>query len=180
MIEAKLSTFTQEYIDFRVDVPVGKCQLWEVRRETMTTQQCEVENVIGYVMKTGRFAIPGTYTQLVRWGMNGNPHQAEIFMSDHHCEVADHEPLVTYAKAKGRLRHVLVNGLGLGVAIELLMPYTQKMTIVEISGCVIKLVAPHYQERYGNRLEIIHEDALPHARRGVAEAWLHMYTRRGA
>lgn len=160
LLPPQLSPFTQEHIDFRVDVPEGKSGLWEVRRSTMTLKECEIENVIGYVMKTDRFALPGTFTQLVRWGRNGNPYDAEVFMSDHHCEVADHEPLIAYARSRGRLRHVLVNGLGLGVAIELLMPFADRVTLVENSHSVIQLVAPHYLAKYGDRVEIIYHDAL--------------------
>ena len=152
--------FVEQYKDFRVDVPEGSHMLTEVRRKTMSKLDAKVSNIMGYVTKTGRFAFPGTYTQLVYYGKNGNPYDEIIMMTDHHCEVADHEPIVTYARENAPLDHVLINGLGLGVAIELLMPYVKKITNIEISSSVIKLVGSHYQARYGNRLEIIQHDAL--------------------
>ena len=38
-------------------------------------------------------------------------------------------------------------------------PSVTRVTVVELSADVIALVAPHYQERYGERLRIVHADA---------------------
>lgn len=152
--------FMNEYHGFRVDVPEGKSGLWEVRRLEMTDRDVMIADAFDYVLKTDREAEAGIYTLLVEWGKNGNPYEQTVVMSDHLCEVADHAALVNYAKANAPLNHVLINGLGLGVAIELLMPYVNYMTIIEVEPKVIKLVAPHYFKRYAKKLEIIQHDAL--------------------
>lgn len=153
--------FLEHYKNFRVSVPSGKHGLWEVRRVEMTEKEALIYNCISQVQRSDRDVTPGLYTHLVCYGdTNGNPYTETVFMSDHACEVADHEPLVSYAQQRGGLEHVLINGLGLGVAIALLEPYVQKFTIVELSRSVIHLVAPHYRQQLGDRLEIIQHDAL--------------------
>lgn len=126
----------------------------------MTARDAEVANMMAHVLRSDRFATPGTYTQLIRWGRHGDPYQATVVMSDHLCEVADHEPLVSYARERGRLDHVLINGLGIGVAIELLAPYVERFTVVELSPSVIELTGPYYHARYPGRIDIICADAL--------------------
>lgn len=150
----------QQHKTFRVDVPEGKSGIYEIVRQEMTKNEALVATAMEGVMKSGRYAEPGIYTILKRFGKNGNPYDETIVMSDHLCEVADHVDLVAYAKSHAPLERVLINGLGIGVAIELLMPYVKHITIVEISKDVIKLTAPHYQNRYGDRLEIIQHNAL--------------------
>jgi hypothetical protein len=150
----------REFWDFRVDVPEGRHLLHAIRRIKMTERDCLFHDAMEQVMKCDRHNHPGTYTQLIRYGFNDDPYAETVVMSDHTSEVCDHEPLVRYARQHAPLKHVLINGLGIGVAIELLMPYVEHMTIVELSSSVIRLVAPHYIARYGDKLEIIRHDAL--------------------
>lgn len=150
----------ERYANFRVDVPEGKDGLWEIERYTMTQRDLIVSDAVEQVTRTDRHSLPGTYTKLLRWGHLGNPYNATVFMSDHVCEVADHHDLVEYARQNAPLKHVLINGLGIGVAIELLAPYVEQFTIIELSAAVIRLVAPHYQARYPGRIEVIQHDAL--------------------
>lgn len=152
--------FMQQHKTFRVDVPEGKSGIYEIARQEMTKNDALVATAMEGVMKSGRYAEPGIYTILKRFGKNGNPYDETIVMSDHLCEVADHVDLVAYAKSHAPLDRVLINGLGIGVAIELLMPYVKHITIIELSKDVIKLTAPHYINRYGDRLEIIQHNAL--------------------
>lgn len=152
--------FLQRYADFRVEVPEGKQGLYEIKRVETSKRQAEVDNIVAYVMKTDRYTKPGIYTQLIRYGALGNPDNKAIVMTDHPCEVADHAALVAYAEAHAPLERVLINGLGIGVAIDLLAPFVQRFTIVELSASVIRLVAPYYQERYPGKIDIVHHDAL--------------------
>lgn len=152
----------QEFIDhyrgFRVDVPEGHHYAWEVCRHTIDEQSMAMHNSLS--PETGRFTEVGTFTNLRKYGRWGNPYNVDIVMSDHLCEIADHQALVDYCIEHAPVQSVLINGLGLGVAIELLAPYVEQFTIVELSRSVIHLVAPHYQTRYPGRIEIIHADAF--------------------
>jgi spermidine synthase len=78
-------------------------------------------------------------------------------MSDTPDERRDH--LSAIREAKG---HVLLNGLGLGCVLQSCLEKegVTKVTVVEKEEDVIALVAPHYQERYGDRLEVVHADAF--------------------
>lgn len=60
--------------------------------------------------------------------------------------------------------HVLITGLGLGVVMESMFQSpgsrVENVTIVEASAEVIGLVAPHFKDRYGERLTIEHASAF--------------------
>ena len=60
--------------------------------------------------------------------------------------------------------HVLVTGLGLGLVVESILrspgSKVERLTVIEASEDVIRLVGPHLRARFGNRLEIIHADAF--------------------
>ncbi len=92
---------------------------------------------------------PGSHTRLT--------HRGEVVMSDTPAECRDHFPLVGHLQG-----NVLINGLGLGVALQGVLDSSnvELLTVVEISEDVIQLVAGHYQKRYGDRLIVIHADAL--------------------
>jgi spermidine synthase len=71
---------------------------------------------------------------------------------------------------------VLIHGLGLGVVLNgcLLKPEVTQVTVVERSTDVIALVASHYQERFGDRFELIQGDAFtwkPEKGRRWSFAW---------
>lgn len=97
----------------------------------------------------GRQATPGKYTKLTR--------NNKIIMSDTPAELSDLGPLKY--KAEGR---VLVHGLGLGCAVDLLMdlPNVKDVTVIEQSHDVIMLAGKTLKGRYGDRLSIINADAF--------------------
>jgi hypothetical protein len=159
-VNVQRRSFMTEYDGFRVDVPEGTDGLYEIRRQTLDGKALLIANAMSTVLKTDRDVTPGTYTALLRYGRLGNPYDTDVVMSDHLCEVADHAALVNYARAHAPLKHVLINGLGLGVAIVLLSPYVTRLTLIEVSASVIRLVAPHYHARYGSQIEIVQADAL--------------------
>lgn len=159
-MNAQRKAFVEAHLDFRVDVPEGTSGLWTVKRVQVDKRNAEISNALGTVTKTERFALVGTYTVLERCGILSNPYDSQIFMSDQHCEVADHRELVEFAQAHAPLERVLINGLGLGVAIELLVPYVRHIVNVELSKSVIKLVGTHYLAKYPGQVEIIEHDAL--------------------
>lgn len=99
--------------------------------------------------------------------------------ADHPRLVAEIEPLVRRACTAGG--HVLLGGLGLGIAAKLVLarPRVQAVTVLEIAPEVIELVAPSYVDP---RLEIIEADVraidideLVQRRGQIATAWLDIW-----
>lgn len=149
--------FWEEIRGFKVDVPVGSHGVYEVRHVTMSLDAMHRLNHEAILDGREPEELPGTYTQLLRMDSN---YINTVVMSDFTTEVADHWALVGYAREHAPLKHVLINGLGLGVAIDLLMPYVERITNVEISASVIHLVGGHYKNKYGDKLNIVHCDAF--------------------
>jgi spermidine synthase len=132
--------------DFTVDVPEGTSGDWAVERFTVTEED-ERRQRMRIFSSMGRFVPAGTYTRLTR---NGH-----VVMSDTPDEIRDHAEAIYQASGS-----CLIHGLGLGVVIEAIKDKADHITVVEISEDVIKLVGPHYEAKLGDRLTIIHGDAL--------------------
>ena len=120
---------------------------WSVQRFEVTERAAELCNLRAAFGHSRERIVAGTYTKLC--------HQGSIVMSDTPTECRDHLPL--YYRASG---HILISGLGLGVAIQacLLKLGVTQVTVIEIANEVIQLVAPHYQARFGERFEVIQAD----------------------
>lgn len=134
----------------KVDVPEGTSGEWAVERFTISKKDAEWYNMRSlFASGPNRPVSPGTYTRLTRLG--------DVVMSDTPAELADHRGPIRMAHG-----HCLVNGLGLGVVVRALLdhPDVARVTVVEIDPDVMALVAPHYQARYGDRLEIVRANAL--------------------
>jgi len=97
----------------------------------------------------GREVTPGTYKRLMR--------NEETIMSNTPAEIDDLLEFIYAVKKHGT--NVLINGLGLGVALTAVLKNekVQSVTVVELSQDVIDLVGPTYKDP---RVEIIHADAL--------------------
>lgn len=98
------------------------------------------------MMKTGRGVPKGTYKKLVR--------SRTIVMSNTPDELRD------FVHFKHRaIGNVLINGLGLGCLVKVLLENKEvtKITVIEKSDDVIKLIAPYFNDK---RLNIIHADAF--------------------
>lgn len=126
-----------------VNVPDGVSGNWSV--ETFIVPENDFSQRIS-MFKTGRGVPPGTYKRLMRDG--------EVIMSNTPDEIND--ALCFIYNACG---HVLINGLGLGVVVNALLAKESvtKITIIEQSEDVIKLIAPHITDE---RVEIIYADAF--------------------
>ena len=134
----------------KVDVPEGISGDWQVERFEVTEEQASFARLRASLHAPYRESPPaGYYTRLMRRGW--------LVMSDTPAEIRDHRWAISEAKGS-----VLVNGLGLGVVVQAMLnrPQVEHLTVIEISPDVIALVGPHYQSRYGDRLEIIEADAL--------------------
>lgn len=95
---------------------------------------------------------PGTYTVLRRNDIQ--------FMTDLYDEWWTQR--IAIAEAQRRGGHVLVTGLGLGLVAEAMLESNPdvRVTVVEFSPDVVKLVAPHLRSRHGSRLEIVEGNAF--------------------
>lgn len=138
----------------KVDVPEGTSGPWAVERFTVDPTR----SVISLFSYGGRAPTPGDYTRLMR---NGS-----VWMSDTNAERRDH-----YGFARAAQGRVLIAGLGLGVCVQaaLQKERVDHVTVVEIDQHVIDLVAPHYLERFGDRLTISHGDIFDHP--SSSEEW---------
>lgn len=126
-----------------ITVPDGKSGDWEIN--SFTVKEKDLSQMISF-MKTGRGVPAGNYKQLMRNGV--------VVMSNTPDEIRDGWPFVYNAKGS-----VLVNGLGMGVILKMLLdkPDVTDITVIENSEDVIKLVADHYKDP---RLTIIHDSAF--------------------
>ncbi len=136
---------------YKVNIPEGISGDWSVKRFTVTSNGEKMERIrsIFSFSSRGRYTPEGEYTKLSRGGL--------VIMSDTPDEIKDHYSMIIEAK-----EHVLINGLGLGVVLQgcLDKPEVTHATVIEKSQDVINLVGKYYQDKYGDRLTIINEDAF--------------------
>ena len=129
----------------KVNVPEGQSGDWKVERFTINKETARWS-----AMRDGYRAVrEGEYTKLT--------HKGRIVMSDTQAEQHDHYQPVRYARD-----HILINGLGIGMVLLNCMKResVERATVIELSPDVISLVAPHYQEMFGGKVEIIQADAF--------------------
>jgi len=138
---------------YKVGLPEGQQGNWCVERFTVSKDDAKFDALRSIVKGHGRCVPSGTYTRLTRNGSFMN----NTIMSDTPDEIRDH--LAPIHRATG---HCLINGLGLGVVLQAMLekPEVEHVTVVEIAPEVIALVAPHYQQIYGDRLTVIQANAL--------------------
>lgn len=123
----------------------GESDEWKLKRFTVTPQGAKMHNLGEIFSGRGRFILAGEYWGLFR---NGN-----VIMSNTPAEIADHRKFIREASGK-----VLVGGLGLGMVLKCLLDKKSvtKVTVVEKSPDVIKLVASSYTD--DPRVEIVNAD----------------------
>ena len=136
---------------FRSDVPAGKSGLWTIEKIRMRDRAFDPMSD----QRPDCFKFrPGIYTCLSRGRTQ--------FMTDLYDEWWTQRAGIAEAIARGG--EILVTGLGLGLVAEaMLRPHASKVTrvtIVESSADVIRLVGPFLQRRYPGRIEIIEADAF--------------------
>lgn len=140
---------TDYYAKYKVSVPEGQAGDWEITKLTVTEEDEKMERIRSIFSFFPRCCPAGNYTRL--------SHKGRVIMSDTPDEIRDHREL--FRQAKG---HVLLNGLGLGVALQgvLIKPEVEFVTVIELSQDVISLVQAHYESLFPGRFEIINADAL--------------------
>lgn len=137
-------------IDCKVSLPEGTSGPWSVKKFVVDEEAAKWERIRSLMSSNrGRGVPAGTYTGLYRDG--------EVIMSDTPDEIRDHRFAIY--KAHG---HCLVFGLGLGMVTKAMLdnPEVTKVTVVDKSPDVIALVGPTLKVQYGDKLEVIHADAI--------------------
>ena len=132
-----------------IDVPDGKSGIWEVKTITVTENDAKIARMRAIMSSQGGRGVikPGQYKQLTRGGY--------IIMSNTPDECRDFAHFVYVARGS-----VLVNGLGLGVLLKVLLNRIgiTEITVIEKSPDVIALVGDTY--RKDSRVTIIEADAF--------------------
>lgn len=136
-----------------VIIPEGKSGDWEVAHFTVSKQEADMFNLRAAISFSGmgRGIKPGKYMKLVRGGHT-------VVMSNTPAEIRDQQYFEHAATG-----NILINGLGLGVAVSNLLKKSEvaHVTVIENSPDVIKLVAEHLYKVFGkDRLEIIQANAF--------------------
>ncbi|KKM07620.1 hypothetical protein LCGC14_1732060 [marine sediment metagenome] len=141
-------------MDINVDIPEGENGDWKITRFKVSEKDAKFHNLRCSISmggaSRGRDIDAGDYTQLTRRG--------KLIMSDTPAEKEDHMEFI--CKAKG---NVLINGLGMGWTIEVLLrlPQVTSITVIEISQDLIDLVGPHYHKKdKTGKLNIVCADAF--------------------
>ena len=136
--------------------------LWAIEKFDVTEEDSKwfnlQESIGGMQGGSARQINVGTYTRLIRTRKAPNGHiSSKTVMSDTTAETRDLLPLAREAKGE-----VLIAGLGLGVAIDLVMKDkdVKHVTVIEISQEIIDLVGGHFKDKYGDKLTIINADIL--------------------
>ena len=136
-----------------VDVPVGVDGDWEIDRIVVDAEgasKSALHAQIAAYQGRREFPVPeGSYTRL--------RHHSQVVMSDTPSEMFDHAEFLRVAEGR-----VFIAGLGIGMVLQgvLNKPTVKHVTVVELSENVLRLVAPHYQAKFGrDRLTILQGDA---------------------
>lgn len=134
-----------------IDVKVqdGKSGDWEVQTFTVTKEDVAIFNLRALFRPGSRMLPAGTYKRLMRNG--------KLVMSNTPAEIKDHFGFILRAQMN---ENILINGLGLGVALTAILTsnVVKKITIIEKSEDVINLIAPTFAT--DPRVTIIHADAF--------------------
>lgn len=141
------------YPSVELDVPEGKSGTWSVERFTVDGDETirKIQDMMDIFHGNGsRFVPNGSYYRL--------RDDSTIVMSNTPAEIRDHKDFRSEVRRRGG--HVLINGLGLGMALEMIMPFAEHVTVVEKSLDVIRLVGDHYLNKFAGKLTIVHADAL--------------------
>lgn len=134
-------------MNIEIDVPDGKSNDWAVSTFEVSKEEARIFNFRACFNPGLRIISPGKYKKLTRNGA--------IIMSNTPAEIQDHSYFIYKAKEN---KHILINGLGLGVCLKGILDSDtiETITVIEKSKDVINLVAPTYKDK---RVNIINADA---------------------
>ncbi len=135
----------ERIITLKSSVPEGQEGDWKIEKFIVDEQGADSHNFRESLHGRDRNIKPGTYTRLMR--------NSTLVMSDTYSEKSDSRNFLYHAKGD-----ILINGLGLGWAVEacLHIPEVKHITVIEISEDVLKLVCLHLQKKYKYDARKIH------------------------
>lgn len=150
---------------FRSEVPAGRSGQWVVEKVVLADRAYDP----GADPRPDWFKYrPGVYTSL-RCG-------PEQFMTDLYDEWWTQRDALREASVRGG--EILITGLGLGLISEAILrrpgSRVSRITVVELSPDVIRLVGPYLTGRYPDRIEVVEADAFawtPPADRRFTVGW---------
>lgn len=136
-------------MEISIEVQNGVSGRWKVEDFEISEQDAKIENMRAIFQPGYRTVKPGKFKRLMR--------NNQVIMSNTPAEISDHIRFICYSKRKGG--DILINGLGLGVALKEILKSddVKSVTVIEISEDVISLVAPFYDDE---RVTIINADAF--------------------
>jgi len=144
-----------------IDIPNQEFGKWAIDTMTVTKEQEESQKLRAVINHHSRYVPEGEYKALWRTPKSG---LSTPVMTNTPNEILDHYDFVEVAKG-----NVLINGLGLGVVLEMLMIKNklthniESITFVEIDQDIIDNVGKHYLEKYPEmKLNFICANALEH------------------
>jgi hypothetical protein len=127
-------------------VPDSESTRWKIETFVVNSTDAKFFNF----QNRGRYIKPGAYKRLILKGFLGG-----TMMSNTPAEIYDHMEFSNNAKG-----HILINGLGLGIVLEMVLnnPEVTKITVIEKDPEIIQLVAPFFANE--PKIEIICADAF--------------------
>ncbi|NOR27531.1 MAG: hypothetical protein GQ540_03265 [Lutibacter sp.] len=135
-------------MDIQINVPNGKSGDWIVESFEISEEDAKFNNMRAMFSPGQRIVKPGIFKRLMR--------NSTVVMSNTPAEISDHLSFIYKAK---KVKKILINGLGLGVALSEILKsdIVKSVTIIEKSKNVINLVSDTYKD---NRINIINCDAF--------------------
>ena len=136
-------------MSIEVIVPDGVSGDWKIDSFTVTKEQARISSMRSAFSGGRGYVSEGNYKKLT--------HGNSLIMSNTPDEINDHYKFIWKAQES---KTILINGLGLGMCVTAILKSdtVEKITIIEKSEDVIKLVAPTFKD--DPRVEIIHADAF--------------------
>lgn len=153
-----LDQMDQTYKQFQVHWPEAKRGPWSLEHHAIPKRHYErlYHVCSGVHPSLDRDTGYGDITVLKRDG--------KVWMSDTRAEIMEHIPLLNklwWLEHAGTEKIVLINGLGLGMAVNAALKYGFKVDVVEIDPDVIGIIGPNFdQEVYEGKVTIHHTDAF--------------------
>lgn len=140
---------------YKVDVPEGEHGRARVKKMVVSEADFAFQKIRASINSRKIRIVPvGEYTSLYVGGA--------LWMTDTPDEIKDHYELFNrVAMAYTEQCEVLLHGLGLGMALNgCLLNGAHHITVVEKNQDVIALVGKHWQEKWPDCIDIIHDDAM--------------------
>lgn len=132
-----------------IQITDGRMNNWSVETFEITESEARLETTRAIFSHSSRPIRAGKYKRLMRGSV--------VVMSNTPAEISDHRKFILIAKSSKR---VLINGLGLGVALSEILKSdaVESVTVIEKAESVIALCGAAYSS--DPRVKIIHADAF--------------------